>query len=409
MGVTIHYHGTLDRADSVEAVQDRVLDFALALGGRAQYWYSRGDGAAGRAVRGVIVDLAPGCDSMSLLFSEEGRLVPLHDIEAAEQGPLPRDTFAFVKTQFAPVETHVAIVALLRFLKKSYASDLEVLDDGEYWESSDLARLLRLRGTIERALGAIEDGLRAYPLSAGAREDADIAAARVESVARLAHETLRRAPEHAPVRADEGDEGESEAFWDEVYRENVRRVERLVERVEREGSENLSKIIGELVRPPEPAGEAEDAEDAPGLIDWEEEEPAPTEEALDAALELEPAIERERDPLLARTEKLFVSLRAGPDVPQIDSLQSGLCEALGGFAQAQDRDDDLPFGLRIVQLKRALRGLAFARGAVLGLRAEGRDAIGGRSLRRLGRAIDEISEAAIDRLRDLRSGLAGAE
>jgi hypothetical protein len=35
MGVTIHYRGTMDDVALVEEMEDRVIDLALALGGRA--------------------------------------------------------------------------------------------------------------------------------------------------------------------------------------------------------------------------------------------------------------------------------------------------------------------------------------------------------------------------------------
>jgi hypothetical protein len=54
-------------------------------------------------------------------------------------------------------------------------------------------------------------------------------------------------------------------------------------------------------------------------------------------------------------------------------LYQGAGDAMGGLAQAlsrSDRDHDPEsYGLRVVQLKRALRGAAFARGALFPLRS----------------------------------------
>ena len=55
------------------------------------------------------------------------------------------------------------------------------------------------------------------------------------------------------------------------------------------------------------------------------------------------------------------------------ALMTGACEIGGGLAQALSFEDDDEFaaGLCVVQLKRALRGAAFALGALFPLRADG--------------------------------------
>lgn len=53
-------------------------------------------------------------------------------------------------------------------------------------------------------------------------------------------------------------------------------------------------------------------------------------------------------------------------------LTRGIMEMSGGIVQAvDDEDHDTPFGLRIVQYKRALRGAAFARGSLSAAREIG--------------------------------------
>ena len=52
------------------------------------------------------------------------------------------EAFLSVKTQFAPAEVHIAVVNLLRFLKKRYIPNLEVHDEGGYWETSDKEKLI---------------------------------------------------------------------------------------------------------------------------------------------------------------------------------------------------------------------------------------------------------------------------
>jgi hypothetical protein len=88
MGITIHYRGSLADLSRVEDFEDRVIDLALALGADCRVWRSASEHDASRIVRGLILDLAPGQESTSLLISPEGWLVSLFDIEAAEKGEL---------------------------------------------------------------------------------------------------------------------------------------------------------------------------------------------------------------------------------------------------------------------------------------------------------------------------------
>jgi hypothetical protein len=87
--------------------------------------------------------------------------------------------------------------------------------------------------------------------------------------------------------------------------------------------------------------------------------------------------EQERHPLLQHATDLL--LRFGAHFCDVEprfasslsTLYRGASDAMGGLAQAlSPRDDDAEdYGLCVVQLKRALRGAAFARGALFPLRS----------------------------------------
>ena len=85
----------------------------------------------------------------------------------------------------------------------------------------------------------------------------------------------------------------------------------------------------------------------------------------------------ERHPLLQQAMDLLVRFDtlfrdADPRfAPALGTLYHAAGDAMGGLAQAlSHRDDDaVDHGLRVVQLKRALRGAAFARGALFPLRS----------------------------------------
>ncbi|MCX7428184.1 MAG: hypothetical protein NTW96_21465 [Planctomycetia bacterium] len=205
MGVTISYRGSLEDLDRLEDFEDRALDLALELGGQAQVWRSAGDDDPRRMVRGVLLNLYPGQETVSLLISPEGWLINLTEIEESERGQLAGPPWCFVKTQFGPLEGHVALVEMLAALKREYLPNLEVHDEGEYWETRDLATLSAKMGQVQSAIDGLAEGLDRHGLSREAAEDPEILLARIERIARLVHRTLSRPAEHPPADGEDDD------------------------------------------------------------------------------------------------------------------------------------------------------------------------------------------------------------
>jgi hypothetical protein len=167
----------------VEDFEDRVIDLALAVGGDPRLWRSASDDDPTRMIRGLLVDLAPGQETTSLLLSPEGWLIGLLDMEEAERGPLAEQPWCSVKTQFGPLEGHVALVKLLSGLKKEFMPDLEVMDEGGYWEHRDLGSLRKKMEFLGRAINLLGDALANDRLSPEAAEDPEILATRIERLA----------------------------------------------------------------------------------------------------------------------------------------------------------------------------------------------------------------------------------
>ncbi len=181
MGVTIHYHGGLD--DPTQ------LDLALAMlrtecdqrgwsydehdfeaSGTFETYTSRtvptdlpglDDGivetdyvALDTRWRGLIIDPHPDCEPLFVMFDPQtGRLMMLMDIANGHSLSYHLNT----KTQFAPVETHIAICEVLHRLQAEFgAANLHVSDEGEYFDTGDVKTLLEKRGIIEQAMNNLE-------------------------------------------------------------------------------------------------------------------------------------------------------------------------------------------------------------------------------------------------------------
>jgi len=190
MGITIHYRGTIDDMGRVGEMEDRAVDLASALGGRARIWRSCADHDPKRVVRGVLIDMEPGHETLSLLVSPEGQLTPLIRIEDAEKTPFDKPPGCFVKTQFGSIQGHIAIVHLLDALRQRYCSNLEVSDEGEYYETRDVAKLTQKMRLLADAMESFADGLRDHGLTDEAAEDPEIVASRVQRVAMLVHRKM---------------------------------------------------------------------------------------------------------------------------------------------------------------------------------------------------------------------------
>lgn len=407
MGITVHYRGQFADLDRVEDFEDRVLDLVLDLGGKAEVWRSTADDDPSRMVRGLLVNLEPGQDTLSLLVSPEGWLITPFQIEEAEQGEMPEPPWCFCKTQFGSVTGHVAVVELLAAIQKEFMPQLEVSDEGGYWETRDAKLLSQMKSFLDRAMTEFSSGLQQHGLTAEAAEDTSILLTRIERIAAKVQRSIGRPSEHPPIGlADEDFEADrdiaaTEAEYNELFKYTERRKEQLhraieerMQRGEDHGTafENAMRDIG-LSIPGDPDWPIdEDAENSNDLLDDEpfdvepeDWQPEPDESATDFEEELAED-ERHDHPLLRRGTDLWIRLTKqfeNTDVAHEQTLRTmfrGLGDLVGGLAQATSRlfeedDDDefsplekIQFGLTVTQLKRSLRGIAFARGALCNLR-----------------------------------------
>lgn len=393
MGIAIHYRGTMDDVGQVESLEDRVLDFVYSMGGRATIWRSFGDHDSSRVVRGLMIELEPGHDTFSLLISPEGDLTPLFQIEEAENAPFDEPPYCYVKTQFGSLQGHIAIVHLLDAIHQQYCSNLNVTDEGEYYEKRDVHRLAQKMHFLRAAIRSLGEGLQEHGLSEEAAEDPNILATRIERIAALVHQKLLTEQKNSSgiVESTSDDNWSEPTLDDEVH---------VMDRLERQNQfrcERMTRRIAECTA----AGMS--AKEAFELSMQEEGLPTPSPEQNETS-EMEP-IEKEYrhlapyEPWLhslpshpfaagehsdcrehASVEQARSLLMATFELANNDSEKSSFMNILtracmdimGGLVQATSLDLDVVTSraLAITQLKRAFTGHAYAQGAVFGLRAE---------------------------------------
>jgi hypothetical protein len=207
---------------------------------------------------------------------------------------------------------------------------------------------------------------------------------------------LQRPAEHPPVTFPDEDAAAgvpdpeaTEALWDEMFKHNRRQQERMQRALEERRSrgetdeEAFDNALDDLAL--EVPGEEAEEGDRPWLDDEADPFPgniAPEGASADAGAEAHDPFEaedEERHPLLERAldflHHLHTVFRDADSrlASSLRTLYQGAGDTMGGLAQAlsgdEDENDPEGYGLRITQLKRALRGAAFARGALFPLRA----------------------------------------
>ncbi len=175
MGVTIYYKGTISSLKKIDDLCDEIIDIAETMG----WEWTRLNGdlsrpctatmsfdgmktviTGGLPLKGISFHPHKACEHVQLYFDPQGRLInPTGMILTHERKLEEKHRYLSVKTQFAPIETHIIIVKLLRHLKKRYIRDLEVHDDGGYWETNDARELERRIASINEAMDILEQEL----------------------------------------------------------------------------------------------------------------------------------------------------------------------------------------------------------------------------------------------------------
>jgi len=202
MGITIFAKGRIDDVEAIppliadvkQRAEDNgwrfsILDDDFTEEPAATLNHGRIEGNLG--LKGIAVQVDPGCETLDLCFDREGVLTNLvaQLLWLEDEDSVVAGRFTFVKTQFGRIESHVQIIELLDWLKERYISNLEVTDEGGYWETRDRQLLAERRGAIEHYLDQTCGVLSTLEVS---EEERDDPAALAEKIARALEEKKPR-------------------------------------------------------------------------------------------------------------------------------------------------------------------------------------------------------------------------
>lgn len=164
MGLSIHYSGYILKKEMLDPLIEEVTDICKSLN-----WVSHT--FDDDEIKGVC--FAPeGSEPVFLTFNKEGRtLSPINilakdiydDIQISKNLIFTTST----KTQYAGVDTHIAIVKLLKHLSKKYLTNFTLTDEGYYWETGDKKILREQFEKYSAAMHTFCEALKDLPPNQG--------------------------------------------------------------------------------------------------------------------------------------------------------------------------------------------------------------------------------------------------
>ncbi len=154
MGDTIHYKGKLNSAENIDPFCEEMEDIAKSMGWKHTL-IDKFDNNDKTPVKGIIIRPHEKSESLQLITDKHGNLRNVFAFEfAAADSDL---TFLnFIKTQFAPVEIHIAVIKLLKYIQQKYISNLDVYDEGEYWQTENATLLQNKFDLLNAKIAMVE-------------------------------------------------------------------------------------------------------------------------------------------------------------------------------------------------------------------------------------------------------------
>lgn len=198
MGITIFASGKLDRIEDIPHVIDDLKKFAEENNGKHHVidddfdvqpnavLTRRDTGLPGAGIegslglKGIIVNIDPQAESLSILFDRSGVLTDLMQQISWLDDNGRSERFTMCKTQFGNIDAHIRIVELFDYLKKKYISDLTVNDEGAFWETRDRRTLAEKRVVLGHFMRQTEKIIKDIDMSGVDVQDPEAIASRIE-------------------------------------------------------------------------------------------------------------------------------------------------------------------------------------------------------------------------------------
>ena len=162
MGVTIHYRGKLNSTDLIDPFCEELKNISIEM----EWDYSCFDFNKNTdkiPLKGLFIKPHKSAETLQFMVDQLGNLRNAFLVKH-----VPDDSastfFIHVKTQFAPIEIHIAVIKLLKYLQQKYALNLEVWDEGHYGETGNSKILIEKFRFLNEAMDQLEDVLNSIEI-----------------------------------------------------------------------------------------------------------------------------------------------------------------------------------------------------------------------------------------------------
>lgn len=152
MGITIHYGGKLKSAELIDEVCKELTDISRDMEWDYEVLDCDFDKpntsklvteeekhkiTGNLPLKGIHIAIHQDSEPLTFYFDSKGELRALLSMVFPDIEKEDKTHFTSVKTQFAPIDVHITIIKLLKYLKKKYFKELKVFDEAGYWETGD--------------------------------------------------------------------------------------------------------------------------------------------------------------------------------------------------------------------------------------------------------------------------------
>jgi len=166
MGLSIHYSGRINNYSLINILVEEVQDICDSLNWDYNVWSPNSSTNREETkdytlhdLSGISISVAD-CETIFFTFLPDGRLSSPLNLLAQDAYPDKNMIYSVAtKTQYAGPDTHMALVKLIRYLQEKYFEELQVDDEGLYWETGDEKVLLSQFAKYNHALSVIKAAL----------------------------------------------------------------------------------------------------------------------------------------------------------------------------------------------------------------------------------------------------------
>jgi hypothetical protein len=180
MGISIHYNGSLDDPGK----KDEFIEELEAIASELKWSSEKIEGnidSHNLHCKGVLIGPHKKSEPLAFIIIDDGRLI---DLPSLILGRID-DRYSWynsIKTQYAPIEIHIAVIKLLKYIKKKFISSLEVIDEGDYWQTEDNDILYEKMSFVSSKIDLLGDMLDAQSANLKSIKSADELAGRIEKL-----------------------------------------------------------------------------------------------------------------------------------------------------------------------------------------------------------------------------------